>query len=344
MKNIIIIFKSFIVLLFFSGYAHSFVSAPTPASSSALSQVTSSMSHSAVNSSSVINNSNSVTSNLISATELKDDIKKTTDEITLEVDETAGNELSDLSSKEESSEGIGEAMNKLQSNVTEITDEDYVMTRGPKTIVYDSGWVELKPVETGSNGLTYSLGDTDNVSRIFETGVIHQGRGKVYVNFDTDPQTMEAELFVKVTLKGQSEQSHEWDTGAVTFDKIPIVAEAPRRLKPGGSTDFDEFVQDTSSMQVGTDTLATSHGSFTKQQLMDFYNHNSAANGDAQKELFYHGKFATVEENKILGKGTIVVEGAFDAGANATDAGTTLYISTIERLEGESDIVGKALE
>ena len=118
--------------------------------------------------------------------------------------------------------------------------------------------------------MEYSLGDTDNVSRIFETGVIHQGRGKVFVNFDTDPQTMESELSVKVTLKGQSEQSHEWNTGAVTFKEIPIVAEAPRRLKPDGSTDFDEFVKDTSSMQVGTDTLATSHGFFTKQQIMDF--------------------------------------------------------------------------
>ena len=37
------------------------------------------------------------------------------------------------------------------------------------------------------------------------------------------------------------------------------------------------------------------------------------------------------------------VEGAHDANAAATDAGTTTYIGTIERLEGSGTIVGKAM-
>ena len=45
------------------------------------------------------------------------------------------------------------------------------------------------------------------------------------------------------------------------------------------------------------------------------------------------------------GTGTIVIEGAHDQNADATNATTTAtYIGTIERLEGTATIVGKALE
>ena len=79
--------KSLIVLMLLSSYSHSVVSAPAPASSNVLSQISSSMSHSAVNSNNIIINSNNVTSSVISSAQLKEEIKETAAELGLEVDE-----------------------------------------------------------------------------------------------------------------------------------------------------------------------------------------------------------------------------------------------------------------
>ena len=86
MKNLIIIFKSLVVLILLSNYSYSVVTVPSPASSSVLSQISSSMSHSAVNSNNIIINSNNVTSSVISSTQLKEEIKETAAKLGLEVD------------------------------------------------------------------------------------------------------------------------------------------------------------------------------------------------------------------------------------------------------------------
>ena len=233
-------------------------------------------------------------------------------------------------------------MANLTANINE-KDEDYVMPIGPKTILYDSGWFELSKVDNaggnglGSNGLEYSA-----ANNVFSTSATHQARGKVYVNFDTDE--MRADLFTKITLKGGTEVSHQWDSGSAGITEYPVVASTVRRLKPDGSTDFDEFVDVNSSMQVNPTTLAPNYtcdtGCFSKQQLMDMYNHTTD-DAAAEKAIFYFGQFTTVDANSLLGSGTIIVEGASHADPNANAAGTTAYIATIERLEGAATIEGK---
>ena len=338
MKNLIIIFKSLVVLILLSNYSYSVVTVPSPASSSVLSQISSSMSHSAVNSNNIIINSNNVTSSVISSTQLKEEIKETAAELGLEVDENAAEILSDESSDQGSSKDIAAAMESLQDNITEL-DHDFVMTMDENTMVYDSGWMDLEKVTTGSNGLSYSID-----KNVFQDGVSQQGRGKVYVNFNKG--VISADMYTRITLKGDSQISHQWNSGAAGINAIPVVASTVRALNSDGTTDFDEFVDVNSSMQVDSDTLApnfTCEGCFTKQNQMDRFNHDTS-NGDAEKRVFMYGKFITTTPSGESGTGTIVLEGAHDAAAAATDDGTTTYIGTIERFEGSATIVGSALK
>ena len=343
MKKIIIILKSFLLIFGLYNYSYAVVTSAIPATASVLNEVSSSMSHSAVNPVSVTEGNESVTSNIIQSADLKEDIKETAEQLDLVVDENTVEALSDSSSDSNSkSKQIAKEMANLQANINE-KDEDYVMPIGPKTILYDSGWVELSKVDNaegnglGSNGLEYSA-----ANNVFSASATHQGRGKIYVNFDTDE--MRADLFTKITLKGGTEVSHQWDSGTAGITEYPVVASTVRRLKPDGSTDFDEFVDLNSSMQVNPTTLAPNYtcdtGCFSKQQLMDMYNHNTD-DAAAEKAIFYFGQFTTVDANSLLGSGTIIVEGASHADPNANDAGTTAYIATIERLEGAGTIVGK---
>ena len=338
MKNLIIIFKSLVVLILLSNYSYSVVTVPSPASSSVLSQISSSMSHSAVNSNNIIINSNNVTSSVISSTQLKEEIKETAAKLGLEVDENAAEILSDGSSDEGSSKDIAKAMEALQDNITEL-DHDFVMTMDENTMVYDSGWMDLVKVTDGSNGLSYSPD-----KNVFQDGVSQQGRGKVYVNFNKG--VISADMYTRITLKGDSQISHQWNSGAAGINAIPVVASTVRALNSDGTTDFDEFVDVNSSMQVDSDTLApnfTCEGCFTKQNQMDRFNHD-ASNEDAEKRVFMYGKFITNTASGERGTGTIVLEGAHDAAADASDAGTTTYIGTIERHEGAATIVGSALK
>ena len=321
-------------------YSYAVVTSAIPATASVLNEVSSSMSHSAVNPVSVTEGNQSVTSNIIQSADLKEDIKETAEQLDLVVDENTVEALSDSSSDSNSkSKQVAKEMANLTANINE-KDEDYVMPIGPKTILYDSGWVELSKVDNaegnglGSNGLEYSA-----ANNVFSASATHQGRGKIYVNFDTDE--MRADLFTKITLKGGTEVSHQWDSGTAGITEYPVVASTVRRLKPDGSTDFDEFVDVNSSMQVNSTTLAPNYEEgFTKQELMDMYNHNTD-DAAAEKAIFYFGQFTTVDANSLLGSGTIIVEGASHADPNANAAGTTAYIATIERLEGAATIEGK---
>ena len=338
MKYFKIILKSIFFIATYFSYSYAVVSTPTPATSNIVNQMSSSMSHSAINSSNVINNSQNVTSNLINSTNLKQDIKENAEKLDLKVDEGA---LSALSSVSSDSKEIAKAMEKMADNIEE-KDHDYVMTLDQDVVVYDSGWFTLERVETGSNGLTYNKPATSDVF----ADAVQEGRGKVYVNFNK--KEMSADMYTRITLKGASQVQHKWNTGTAGITSLPIVASTVRGLKSDGNTDFDEFVDVNSSMQVASDELAPNYtcdtGCLSKQQLMDRYNHD-ASNGDSEKSLFFYGKFTTVDASGSTGNGQIIIEGAHDANADATNSTTTAtYIGTIERLERSGTIVGKALE
>ena len=338
MKNFKTIIKSILFIITYFSYSYAVVSTPTPATTNIVNQMSSSMSHSVVNSSNVINNSQNVTSNLINSTNLKQDIKENAEKLDLKVDEGALSALSNVSSD---SKEIAKAMEKMADNIEE-KDHDYVMTLDQDVVVYDSGWFTLERVETGSNGLTYNKPATSDVF----ADAVQEGRGKVYVNFNK--KEMSADMYTRITLKGASQVQHEWNTGTAGITSLPIVASTVRGLKSDGNTDFDEFVDVNSSMQVASDELAPNYtcdtGCLSKQQLMDRYNHD-ASNGDSEKSLFFYGKFTTVDASGSTGNGQIIIEGAHDANADATNSATTAtYIGTIERLEGSATIVGKALE
>ena len=346
MRNFLIILKSVIVLMLLSSNSFSVVSAPAPASPSVLSQISSSMSHSVVNSNNITNNSNSLTSTVISSTELKEEIKETAAALGLEVDESATDILSGLSLDEdgENKEEIVKAMEEANDNIREL-GHDYEMTVDENTMMYDSGWVTLTKVTTGSNGLTYS-----SDKNVFQDGAVQQARGKVYVNFKKGE--MSGDMFTKITLKGESQISHSWNTGTAGITSVPIVASTVRGLKSDGTTDFDEFVDINPSMKAAADTLAPQYEvGKTKQELMDWYNHDTN-NADADKRVFFYGKFVTIDPTGSEGTGTIIIEGAHDNEANATGPvdmftgkdGEERYLDTVERHEGASTLVGRALE
>ena len=305
-----------------------------------LNEMSSSMSHSAINSSNIINNSKNLTSNLINSSDIKNDIILTAEKFDLNVDEGASEILSGLSTGSGSKE-ILVAMNELSENILIEGEEDnYVRTLDQNTILYDSGWFDLTKVTTGSNGLSYSPDEN-----VFQNGGTQQGRAKVYVNFDK--KEISADVFSRVTLKGASTVSHEYTTPTVTITTIPVVASVVMALGSDGGTYLDRLQDDGSgacpndscpSLVNSEDTLQNNVS--TTQDIMDKYNHDTS-NSDAAKEVFQYGKFTTVGADGV-GIGTIIYEGAHDA--TAAPAGEDDYVQSIERLEGSKSLVGTALD
>ena len=328
------------------------VSLASPAGTEIISQMSSSMSHSILNSSNVVDTSKNLTSNLINSADLKNNIIVTAKKFDLKSDESASEILSSLSLESDSKE-ISVAMNQLQENIIVTDNENYVRTLDQDTILYDSGWFDLTPVETGSNGLTYSLGD-EGVSQVFDTGATQQGRAKVYVNFNK--KEISADVLSKITLKGASTVDYSFTTPTVTLTTIPVVASVPMAMGSSGGTFIDSLIDSgggecpadscTSLVRVAN-TLqdsALTLNSGTTEQLMDKYNHDTN-NSDAAKEVFQYGKFTTVDGSGLTGLGSMIFEGAHDANADpAAPAGEAGYVQSIERLEGSTVVIGKALE
>ncbi len=332
----------------FQAMIQNVVSLASPANPEVLTQMSSSMSHSVLNSSNVVNSSKNLTTNLINSVDLKNNIIITAKKFDLKSDESASEILSSLSKESESKE-ILVAMNQLQENIIVTDNENYVRTLDKDTILYDSGWFDLSPVETGSNGLTYSLGDSEGVSKVFDTGATQQGRAKVYVNFNK--KEISADVLSKITLKGASTVDYSFTTPTVTLTTIPVVASVPMAMGSTGGTFIDTLIDSgggecpadscTSLVRVAN-TLQSSSltlNSGSTQQLMNKYNHG---NSDGAKEVFQYGKFTTVDSSGLTGLGTFVFEGAHDA--VASPAGEAAYVQSIERLEGSTVVVGKALE
>ena len=329
----------------FQAMIQNVVSLASPASPDVLTQMSSSMSHSVLNSSNVVDSSNNLTTNLINSADLKNNIIITAKKFDLKSDESASEILSTLSSDSESKE-ILVAMNQLQENIIVTDNENYVRTLDQDTILYDSGWFDLTKVTTGSNGLSYS-----SDKNVFKDGATQQGRAKVYVNFNK--KEISADVFSKITLKGASTVDYSFTTPTVTLTTIPVVASVPMAMGSSGGTFIDTLIDSgggecpadscTSLVRVAN-TLqdsALTLNSGTTEQLMDKYNHDTN-NSDAAKEVFQYGKFTTVDSSGLTGLGTFVFEGAHDA--SAAPAGEAAYVQSIERLEGSTVVVGKALE
>ena len=321
------------------------VSLATPTNTDVINQMSSSMSHSVLNSNNVIDVTNSLTSNLLSSNDLKADIKLTAERFGLKADESASDILSDLTIGSDEKEVLV-AMDQLQENIVVTDNENYVRTLDKNTILYDSGWFDLTKVTTGSNGLSYS-----SDKNVFEDGATQQGRAKVYVNFNK--KEISADVFSKLTLKGASTVDYSFTTPTVTLTTIPVVASVPKALVPGGTTGLDELIDSgggecpadscTSLIRVANtlQSSALTLNSGSTEQLMDKYNHDTS-NSDAAKEVFQYGKFTTVGSDGLTGLGTMIFEGAHDA--NAAPAGEATYVQSIERLEGSAVITGKALD
>ena len=321
------------------------VSLSSPTNAEVISQMSSSMSHSVLNSSSIIDSSKNLTTNLINSADLKNNIIVTAEKFDLKSDESASEILSSLSTESESKE-ILVAMNQLQENIIVTDNENYVRTLDHDTILYDSGWFDLIKVTTGSNGLSYS-----SDKNVFEDGATQQGRAKVYVNFNK--KEISADVFSKLTLKGASTVDYSFTTPTVTLTTIPVVASVPKALVPNGTTSLDQLIDSgggecpadscTSLVRVANtlQSSALTLNSGTTEQLMDKYNHDTS-NSDAAKEVFQYGKFTTVDGSGLTGLGTFVFEGAHDAAA--APAGEAAYVQSIERLEGSTVVIGKALE
>ncbi len=321
------------------------VSLSSPTNAEIISQMSSTMSHSVLNSSSVVDISKNLTTKLINSTDLKNNIIVTAEKFDLKSDESASEILSSLSSESESKE-ISIAMNQLQENIIVTDNENYVRTLDQDTILYDSGWFNLTKVTTGSNGLSYS-----SDKNVFEDGATQQGRAKVYVNFNK--KEISADVLSKITLKSASTVDYSFTTPTVTLTTIPVVASVPMAMGSTGGVFIDQLIDSgggecpadscTSLVRVANtlQNSALTVNSGTTEQLMDKYNHDTS-NSDAAKEVFQYGKFTTVDGSGLTGLGTFVFEGAHDAAASP--AGEAAYVQSIERLEGSTVVIGKALE
>ena len=329
----------------FQAMIQNVVSLASPASPDILTQISSSMSHSVLNSSNVVNSSKNLTTNLINSADLKNNIIITAKKFDLKSDESASEILSNLSTESESEE-ILVAMNELQENIIVTDNENYVRTLDQDTILYDSGWFDLTKVTTGSNGLSYS-----SDKNVFADGATQQGRAKVYVNFNK--KEISADVFSKITLKGASTVDYSFTTPTVTLTTIPVVASVPMAMGSTGGVFIDQLIDSgggecpadscTSLVRVAN-TLqhsALTLNSGTTELLMDKYNHDTN-NSDAAKEVFQYGKFTTVDGSGLTGLGSMIFEGAHDAAA--APAGEAAYVQSIERLEGSTVVIGKALE
>ena len=329
----------------FQAMIQNVVSLASPASQDVLTQMSSSMSHSVLNSSNVVNSSKNLTTNLINSADLKNNIIITAKQFDLKSDESASEILSNLSTESESEE-ILVAMNELQENIIVTDNENYVRTLDQDTILYDSGWFDLTKVTTGSNGLSYS-----SDKNVFADGATQQGRAKVYVNFNK--KEISADVFSKITLKGASTVDYSFTTPTVTLTTIPVVASVPMAMGSTGGVFIDQLIDSgggecpadscTSLVRVAN-TLqhsALTLNSGTTELLMDKYNHDTN-NSDAAKEVFQYGKFTTVDGSGLTGLGSMIFEGAHDAAA--APAGEAAYVQSIERLEGSTVVIGKALE
>ena len=333
-KNFFLIHSVFIILLF-KTYSFAGISIPTP--SVTLNKIANSLSHTATNNTN-IENINVQTSSIVNSSDLKKDIKADAEKFDLKIDSSAAASLAGVTSTD--SDTISKVLTQLEGNINE-EDEDYVPTLDQDTIVYDTGWVTLTK-KTSYDSKTYS---SDN--QVFDASAAQQMRGKVYVNFKK--REVSADMSAKITLvhDGNGEKRYDWNTGAATFNSVPVVAEETKRLMTSeGETASDMFNAGHDTLLASNTTLqASTHK--TRQQLINIYNHDIAepvcmfacVEVASEHGVFHYGKFTTAT-SESTGIGTLILEGGH-AIQGSTEA---QFAVTVERLEGSGEITGTAYE
>ena len=335
MKKNFFFINTVIIILLFKSYSFAGISIPTP--SITLNQIANSLSHSASN----IENIESInvqTSSIINSSDLKKNIKADAEKFNLKIDASAAEILASMTSTD--SDSISAALSQMESNITELA-EDYVPTLDQDTIVYDTGWVTLTK-KTTYDSKSYH---TDN--QVFDASAAQQMRGKVYVNFKK--REVSADMSAKITLvhDGNGEKRYDWNTGAATFNSVPVVAEATRRLMTSeGETASDMFNSGHDTLKASNDALqASTHK--TRQQLINIYNHDIAepvcmfacVEVASEHGVFHYAKFTTAT-SESTGLGTLILEGGH-AIQGSTEA---QFAASVERLEGSGEITGTAYE
>ena len=238
------------------------------------------------------------------------------------------------------SDSISATLSQMESNITELAD-DYVPTLDQDTIVYDTGWVTLTK-KTSYDSKTYS---SDN--EVFDSSAAQQMRGKVYVNFKK--REVSADMSAKITLvhDGNGEKRYDWNTGAATFNSVPVVAESVKRLMTSeGETAADMYNGINDTMLASNSTLQSSAHK-TRQQLINIYNHDIAApvcmfacvEVASEHGVFHYGKFTTAT-SESTGLGTLILEG----GHAIQGSNEAQFAASVERLEGSGEIIGTAYE
>ena len=335
MKKNYFFISTVIIILLFKSYSFAGISIPTP--SITLNQIANSLSHSASN----IENIESInvqTSSIINSSDLKKNIKADAEKFNLKIDASAAEILASMTSTD--SDSISAALSQMESNITELA-EDYVPTLDQDTIVYDTGWVTLTK-KTTYDSKSYH---TDN--QVFDATAAQQMRGKVYVNFKKGE--VSADMSAKITLvhDGNGEKRYDWNTGAATFNSVPVVAEETRRLMTSeGETASDMFDTGHDTLLASNTTLqASTHK--TRQQLINIYNHDTTApicmaacvEVASEHGVFHYGKFTTAT-SESTGLGTLILEG----GHAIQGSNEAQFAATVERMEGSAEITGTAYE
>ena len=335
MKKKFFFINTVIVILLFKSYSFAGISIPTP--STTLNKIANSLSHTATNNGK-LENINVKTSKIVNSSDLKKNIKSDAEKFNLKIDASAAEILASMTSTD--SDSISAALSQMESNIAGLAD-DYVPTLDQDTIVYDTGWVTLTK-KTSYDSKTYS---SDN--QVFDASAVQQMRGKVYVNFKK--REVSADMSAKITLvhDGNGEKRYDWNTGAATFNSVPVVAEATKRLMTSeGETASDMFNSGHDTLKASNSTLqASTHK--TRQQLINIYNHDiaepvcmmSCVEIAAEHGVFHYAKFTTAT-SESAGLGTMILEG----GHAIQGSNEAQFAGSVERLEGSAEIIGKAYE
>lgn len=335
MKKKFFFINTVIVILLFKSYSFAGISIPTP--STTLNKIANSLSHTATNNGK-LENINVKTSKIVNSSDLKKNIKSDAEKFNLKIDASAAEILASVTSTD--SDSISAALSQMESNIADLAD-DYVPTLDQDTIVYDTGWVTLTK-KTSYDSKTYS---SDN--QVFDASAAQQMRGKVYVNFKK--REVSADMSAKITLvhDGNGEKRYDWNTGAATFNSVPVVAEATKRLMTSeGETASDMFNSGHDTLKASNDALqASTHK--TRQQLINIYNHDinepscmmSCVEIASEHGVFHYAKFTTAT-SESAGLGTMILEGGH-AIQGSTEG---QFAGSVERLEGSAEITGTAYE
>lgn len=330
MKKIINLISINLIFIFFIIKAYAAVSNAVP--TTALSKIAKSTSFSSSNNSNVSSQNTNTTSSTIDTAKLKKEISTDAKKFGLAIDEDAMANLN-TSFRDADADEISDALSKLEENIKEGKDWDYIPEKTPDTYIYqfgtESNWKELTQ-KTSYDGKSYS-----NTGNAFDTSATQYARSDVYVDFKK--KEIWADIWTKLTPKGKSQISSERTTGVATLSSIPVVAIDTHAVLSNGNVTGPDFDDNPDTIQDSATQLHNNPWN-GDSGTMNHYNHNTS-DPDAEGGFFFYGKFTT---NYAGGDGTATI--GIEA-ANCDQCSESDYIGTIERYEVSGSIEGrKALQ